>query len=98
MNTLYVFKASWCGPCGRYAPTVDEAEPELKDLGVTVQRVSLDEKDEDKKLEAETLAAKYNVRSIPMTVYASNHGDVTLMGVQTKDAILNTVKSKLMGL
>ncbi len=73
------FWAEWCGPCRMLTPILDQLAAE-KGAAVKVVKVNVDENP--------TLAAQYNVRSIPMLLFIKN-GEVkdTVVGVQSKDAL-----------
>ncbi len=74
------FWAEWCGPCRMLGPILDQLATE-KAGAVKVAKVNVDE--------SPALAAKYNVRSIPMLLFIKG-GEVkdTVVGVQSKDALI----------
>ena len=53
------FYASWCGPCQRMSPIIDELAPEMTD----VTFVKLDTEKFD------TITKKYNVRGLPTLIF-----------------------------
>jgi len=57
---LVDFWAEWCGPCKMIAPVLDEIAEELGD-SVKITKVNVDE--------AQALAVKYGVRSIPLLLF-----------------------------
>jgi thioredoxin 1 len=57
---LVDFWAEWCGPCKMISPIIDELAAELGDAAV-VGKVEVDN--------AQALAAKYGVRSIPFLLF-----------------------------
>jgi len=59
---LVDFYASWCGPCKRLAPTLEEVAAES--LQARVVKVDVDESPE--------LAARYGVRSVPSLLVFRN--------------------------
>lgn len=84
---LVDFYASWCGPCKMLAPFVEEIAEEYENK-VKVCKVDVDE--------VESLAYKYNVRSIPMLLYFDNGKLVeTNIGFQSKDVIVGNLKKFL---
>lgn len=82
---LVDFWATWCGPCRMLGPIIEEVAKEVGDEAV-VAKVNVDE--------AQQLAAKYNVRSIP-AIFVLKGGEVVnqFVGVQDKQTLVNAIKS-----
>jgi thioredoxin 1 len=59
--TVVDFWAPWCGPCRMMEPILGEIALEWADRGVRVMKVNVDQ--------APGLAADFEVRSIPTTVF-----------------------------
>jgi len=57
------FWATWCGPCLRVSPIMEELAEQYKDR-VIVGKVNVEECDE--------LAAKYGIRNIPTVLFIKN--------------------------
>lgn len=76
---LLDFWATWCGPCRRVSPIVDEIAEEVEDA--KVGKINVDEEGD--------LAAAFGVMSIPTLVVVRN-GRVALqtVGFSHKNAIL----------
>lgn len=73
------FWAGWCGPCRMFSPVVEEVAEEHQDK-VTVYKLNIDE--------AQDVAAKYGVMSIPTLILFENGAPVTsLVGAQSKAAV-----------
>lgn len=70
---LVKFGAPWCGPCRQLAPIIEA----MVEDGYKVYEVNTDE--------AQDLAVKYGIRSLPTTLIFEN-GEVinTLIGLQNK--------------
>ena len=84
---LVDFWAEWCGPCKMISPLIDELAVELGDA-VVVGKVEVDN--------AQALAAKYGVRSIPFLLFFKD-GEVKdqIVGANvTKESL----KAKLLAL
>jgi thioredoxin 1 len=82
---LVDFWAEWCGPCRMVLPIVEEIAVELQGK-VKVCKVNVDQ--------AQELAAKYNVMSIP-TLIIFKHGEPVeeMVGALPKQAMLNKLKA-----
>jgi thioredoxin len=61
------FTATWCGPCKRIAPRVDELEQEYRGR-VEFKRIDIDEQ--------EDLANKFQVKAVPTFVFIDGRGTV----------------------
>ena len=85
MSDLEIIKFSMknCQPCKRYAPIFDEF---ITETGIKSSNVDIDEQHE--------LASKYNVMSVPTTVFIKN-GEVvgTQTGALSKPALRKMVES-----
>lgn len=84
---LVDFWAEWCGPCKMISPIIDQLAEEVGDQAI-VGKVEVDN--------AQALAAKYGVRSIPFLLFFKD-GEVKdqIVGANvTKDSL----KEKLLSL
>ena len=64
---LIDFYASWCGPCQRLSPIIDELAAEYEGK-VDIYKVDVEQQDE--------LAYLFNVRSIPTLVFIPMNGRI----------------------
>ena len=76
------FWAPWCGPCRMMGPIIEELAEE--NLELKVCKLNVDE--------ASDIARKYEIESIPTLIYFNNGMALkTLVGLRTKQDILNTI-------
>lgn len=82
---LVDFWAEWCGPCRMLGPVIDEVAAQF-DENVVVAKINIDE--------AQALAVKFGVRSIP-AIFILNDGKVVnqFVGVQDKQTLTNAIKT-----
>ena len=77
---LVDFWATWCGPCKMIAPVVEEIAQEYEDK-IVVAKIDVDE--------VPSVAAKYNVMSIPTLIVFENGKEVNrLVGFRPKAQIV----------
>ena len=82
-KVLVDFWASWCGPCKRLSPLVDQIAEETNE--VKVGKINVDEQSE--------LAEKYGVMSIPTLIVFENGEPVKQsVGAVPKETILDLIK------
>lgn len=82
-TVLIDFYADWCGPCKMISPIVEAVAKENKDIKVV--KVNVDD--------AQDLAIKYEVMSIPTLVVIKNGQEINrLIGLADKTEILNMIK------
>lgn len=79
---LVDFWASWCGPCKMLSPVIDEIADEVTDIKVC--KVNTDE--------ADTIALKYRIMSIP-TLLLFKNGEVaaTSVGAKPKSEVMDFI-------
>ncbi|MDP8264996.1 MAG: thioredoxin [Candidatus Aceula lacicola] len=84
---LVDFGAEWCGPCKMMGPIVDELADELAGKA-KVGKVNVDE--------AQGLAVKYGVMSIPTLILFKNGEAVDQsVGAMAKDQLLERINKNL---
>ena len=80
MKTVKYFTATWCGPCQRFKPIMQEVANE----GYSVQFIDIDSQKDT--------AEQYNVRSVPTVVIEENGSEVNrLIGATSKQVILENL-------
>ena len=83
--TLIDFWATWCGPCRRQAPIVEEIANEVS------KKIKIGKLDIDKNKIA---ASTYSVRNIPTLIIFKDGKEVKrLVGLQDKQTILNELNA-----
>lgn len=77
---LVDFFATWCGPCKRLAPTIDEISKEVEDKAY-VYKVDIDQ--------SQDVAAKYRVSSVPtLILFKDGQPAKKAVGAQPKQALM----------
>ena len=80
---LVDFWAEWCGPCKAIAPIMDEIADEQAG-SVKVAKVNIDE--------AQSIAIKYEVMSIPtMILFKDGEPVKKMVGAKPKDSIMSEI-------
>ena len=82
---LVDFWATWCGPCKMLGPVLDKVAAEVGDTAV-IAKVNVEE--------AQDIAAKFGVRSIP-AIFILKNGEVasSFVGIQDKTTLVNAIKA-----
>ena len=82
MKTVKYFTATWCGPCQRFKPIMQEVANE----GNHVQFIDIDTD------QGRMFADNYNVRSVPTLVFEQDGSEVNrLIGSTTKEVVLENL-------
>ncbi len=80
---LVDFFATWCGPCKRLGPVLDEIAEGSSSF--YVYKIDVDDSGD--------IAEKYNVMSVPtMVVFKNGEQTGKLVGLHTKEEIINTIE------
>ena len=85
--TVVDFYATWCGPCRKLAPILEEVETELK------EQVNFTKIDTDENIDA---AKEYQVSGLP-TLLIFKNGNVVerLVGLMPKSSIITNIEKHL---
>ena len=80
MKSVKYFTATWCGPCQRFKPIMQEVANE----GHSVQFIDIDSERD--------IAQQYNVRSVPTVVIEQNGAEINrLIGATSKQVVLENL-------
>ncbi len=81
------FWATWCGPCRKIAPVIEELAEQYADQ-VIVGKVDVEENDD--------ISSKYGIRNIPTVLFIKN-GQVVdkVVGATAKSAYEDKIKAML---
>ena len=87
--SLVDFGATWCGPCQQLAPIVDDLAKDFDgNDSVRIAKCDVDE--------AQDLAAKFGVMSVPTILFFKDGEQVeSMLGVQSKATLEGKVKALL---
>lgn len=81
------FFATWCAPCKKLSPTLDEVSEEFGDR-VNIVKVDVDE--------SEDLAMTYGIRSVPTVLFFKNGQQVDkFVGALPKSEIVSKIENQL---
>ena len=81
------FYATWCGPCKKLSPTLDEVSEEFAGQ-VNIVKVDVDE--------SEDLAIDYGIRSVPTVLFFKNGQQVDkFVGALPKSEIVTKIQAQL---
>lgn len=81
------FFATWCGPCKKLSPTLDEVSEEFGDR-VNIVKVDVDE--------SEDLAMTYGIRSVPTVLFFKNGQQVDkFVSALPKSEIVSKIENQL---
>ena len=81
------FYATWCGPCKKLSPTLDEVSEEFAGQ-VNIVKVDVDE--------SEDLAMDYGIRSVPTVLFFKNGQQVDkFVGALPKSEIVAKIQAQL---
>lgn len=82
------FWATWCGPCKRVAPIIEELATEYADR-VVIGKCNVEEADD--------LAMQFRVSSIPTIVFLDGQGNMVnrVVGAQSKATLQQAIEALL---
>jgi thioredoxin 1 len=88
--TLVHFWASWCGPCRREQPILDQLASKLQDRGLAVVGVNVDT--------AQPIQQQFEIGTLPVTLVFNRAGDLVtrLTGEQSESDFLRALEPLLL--
>lgn len=82
------FYATWCGPCKKIAPILDELAAEYKDQ-IVIYKIDTDKEKE--------LAQAFGIRSIPTLLFVPMEGQPQIsQGAMPKEALIEAINTVLL--
>ena len=82
------FTATWCGPCKRLSPILEELAKEYKGK-IVIYKVDVDK--------CEDLARAFNISSIPALLFIPMEGQPEMIvGLRSKEAYKSDIEKKLL--
>lgn len=82
------FHATWCGPCKKMAPAIDELAREYKNK-IHVYKIDVDKEPE--------IAALFGIQSVPTLIFIPMSGKISgSVGAMSLDGLRNTVDTVLL--
>ena len=82
------FTATWCGPCKRLSPILEELAKEYKGK-IVIYKVDVDK--------CEDLARAFNISSIPALLFIPMEGEPEMIvGLRSKEAYKSDIEKKLL--
>ena len=85
---LFYFTASWCGPCQRISPKVEELSNKISDR-VNTYKISIDD-DENSEI-----CEKCQIKSVPTFILFKNRSSLGIINGGKLDELINLIKNNL---
>ena len=81
---LFYFTATWCGPCQKIKPIIEEISKGVDESKLKVCMIDIDNNSE--------LVEKYNIRSVPTMILLLNDEQVAICNGTNKEKLVNLFK------
>jgi len=85
---LFYFTASWCGPCQRISPKVEELSNKISEK-VNTYKISIDN-DENSEI-----CEKCQIKSVPTFILFKNRSSLGIINGGKLDELINLIKNNL---
>ena len=82
---LFYFTATWCGPCQKIKPIIEEISKGVDESKLKVCMIDIDNNSE--------LVEKYNIRSVPTMILLLNDEQVAICNGANKEKLVNLFKN-----
>lgn len=82
MYNLLYFTASWCGPCKRISPIINDKFTKINNL--QIYKIDIDSNDE--------ICEKYNIKSVPTFILIYNNDIIMTYNGSDPVMLLNNIK------
>ena len=85
---LFYFTASWCGPCQRISPKVEELSNKISER-VNTYKISIDNDENSEIYE------KCQIKSVPTFILFKNRSSLGIINGGKLDELINLIKNNL---
>tara|TARA_B100001287_G_scaffold276801_1_gene289577 strand:- start:949 stop:1260 length:312 start_codon:yes stop_codon:yes gene_type:complete len=81
---LFYFTATWCGPCQKIKPIIEEISKGVDESKLKVCMIDIDNNSE--------LVEKYNIRSVPTMILSLNDKQLAICNGANKEKLVELFK------
>jgi len=85
---LFYFTASWCGPCQKISPKIEELSDKLSDK-VSTYKISIDND------ENEEICEKCQIKSVPTFILFKERSSLGIINGGKLDELIHLIKNNL---
>ena len=85
---LFYFTASWCGPCQKISPKIEELSDKLSDK-VSTYKISIDND------ENEEICEKCQIKSVPTFILFKERSSLGIINGEKLDELIHLIKNNV---